>query len=658
MTLPTPTPTLTELYQLERIRHARLLPRQAGVVYIVTRVVDDIEKYDVRTVALDGSGRRTVAMDLDSIGAIEPSPDGALWACIATVDGKPQIAFMNPESGALRPATSLSQGVGGPPAWSPCGQWLAFTAVGEERVAKGPFDPIRTSSMFYKADGVGLAQRKAQDIFVLSREWCEVRRLTHGPASHGGLVWAPVPGVHEIAFSTSMEPEGLAPTFSAGVVNLQGQVRWVRHRSKSFAMGATLSGDGQHLLMAGPPECERMCMPRRLYVAKLADGQNAALESRTEALYRETGTEAANVVLSTQMGWLLRGPVSPAGCDHAFVSTQARGHSAVHRVALSGPESCTAITPADEANFLIDADASHVLTAQTGYNATPDLYVSDHAGKGRTRLTALNDAFLATRALPTVHALNFHAADGTALQAWFIRPAGASGPVPTFVDIHGGPQCAWGPSWYQGAQMLAAQGIATLMPNPRGSNGHGAAFIDAILPLYNEPADADVLAATDEAVRLGLADAERLGVGGVSYGGILSSWIVGHTQRFKCALPEQLICNWISAYGESDAGGSIVQMNFGTDLKTGFQFLWERSSLSHAHKVTTPTLIIQCDNDVRCPLGDAEQFFIALKEAGCTVELMRIPGSSHGGPQLAGITQLSRPRDEAMVDWLRRYLLA
>lgn len=656
MTLP--TPTLTELYQLERIRHARLLPNQAGVVYIVTRVVDDVEKYDVRTVALDGSGTRTVARDLENIGAIEPSPDGALWACIAPFDGKPQIAFMGPGSGALRPATRLAQGVGGPPMWSPSGQWLAFTAIGEERLAQGPFDPVRTSSIFYKYDGAGFAQRQAQDIFVLSRHWCEVRRLTHGPASHGSLVWRPGQGVHEIGFATAMEPDGLEPTFSAGVVDLQGQVRWVRHRAKSLPTGTTLSGDGQHLVLVGAPEGERFCMPRRLYVAKLAEGENARLESRTEALYRETATEASNAVLSTQMGWLLRGPASPAGCDHAFVCTQTGGHSAVHRVALSGPESCTAITPADRANFLIDANASHVLTAQTGYNATPDLYVSDHTGGARTRLTALNDAFLATRALPTVHELNFRAADGTPLQAWFIRPAGARGPVATFVDIHGGPQSAWGPSWYQGAQMLAAQGIATLLPNPRGSSGHGAAFIDAILPRYNQPADANVLAATDEAVRLGLADAERLGVGGVSYGGILSSWIIGHTQRFKCAIPEQLICNWISAYGESDVGGSMVLMSFCTDVKSVFTFLWEQSSLSHAHKVTTPTLILQCENDVRCPMSDAEQFFMALKQAGCTAELMRIPGSSHGGPQVAGVTKLSRPRDEAVIDWLRRHLLA
>jgi dipeptidyl aminopeptidase/acylaminoacyl peptidase len=465
-----------------------------------------------------------------------------------------------------------------------------------------------------------------------------------------------VTGATELSFCTSMEPEGLEPTFSAGVIDLDGRVRWVRRQAEGLVTGASWAGDGERMLLVSAPEGQRQCMPRRLYVAAIAEGEHARLESRTEALYRETGAEAANMILSTQMGWLMREPVSPAGCDHAFVCSQTGGHSAVHRVALSGPESCDSITPAASANFLIDADDSHVLSAATGYNATPDLYVSDHHGERRTRLTALNDAVLSARALPKVHPLDFRSADGAPLQAWFIQPAGANGPVPTFVDIHGGPQCAWGPSWYQGAQMLAAHGIATLMANPRGSNGYGQAHLDAILPLYNQPADADVLAAADEAVRLGLADEGRLGVGGVSYGGILSSWIIGHTNRFKCAIPEQLICNWISAYGESDAGGRIVRMNFGVGVKDGFRFLWEQSSLSHAHKVSTPTLIIQCENDVRCPMGDAEQFFLALKEAGCTVELMRLPGSSHGGPQIAGITRLSRPRDEAVLDWLRRHL--
>ncbi len=651
-----PNLSLTEIYQLERIRHARLLPHGAGAVFIVTRVVDDVEKYDVRTVALDGSGMRTVAKDLDSIGAIAPSPDGQVWACIAPFNGKPQIAFMNPQTGVLRAVTSLPQGAGGAPVWSPCGQWIAFTTIGEERVSKGPFDPIRTSSIFYKADGAGFTQRAAQDIFVMSRQWCEVKRLTHGPASHGSLAWSPVRGVTELCFSTSMEPEGLESTFSAGVIDLEGKVRWVRHKAPGWTPGLTWAGDGERLLLVSAPEGQRMCMPRRLYTARLAEGAGAGLESRTEALFQQTGTEAANAVLSTQMAWLSHGPESPAGCDHAFVCTQTGGHSAVHRVALSGPESCTAITPADSANFLIDANDTHVLTAATGYNATPDLFVSNHQGEGRMRLTALNDAFLSDRALPTVHQIDFKAADGAALQAWFIRPAGASGPVPTFVEVHGGPQCAWGPSWLNTAQVQAGMGIATLLVNPRGSNGYGEDHMNAIFPLYNEPADADVLAATDEVVRLGLADADRLAVGGVSYGGILSSWIIGHTSRFKCAIPEQLICNWISAYGECDAGRGIGRMNFGMGVTEGFQFLWERSSLSHAHKVTTPTLIIQCENDTRCPMGDAEQFFLALKEAGCTVEFMRIPGSSHGGPQVGGITKLSRPRDEAVMDWLTRYL--
>lgn len=648
-----PCPTLTELYQLERLRWARLLPHQAGVVFVISRVVDDVERYDVRTVALDGSNARSVASDLDGCGALSPSPDGSIWAFIGKFEGKPQIGLMSPEDGTVRALTAMPMGVGGAPVWSPCGQWLAFTTVGEERASKGPFDPVRTRSIFHKLDGVGMTQRAVQDIHVVSSDGSQVKRLTHGPASHGALSWSPVLGRTELCFMVGPEANGLEPRMSVGIIDLEGRTRWVKTSSTDMIFNVGFAGDGDRLLLCTPPPGQPLYLPTRLYTQAVG----AEPEVRTEGLTQGTGGHVVNSVLQTQGGLMTKRPLAPAGCDHAFVCTETAGCSAVQRVALSGPESCEPITPTDSGHFLIDADGSHVLTAATDHNTPPELWVCDHQGTGRTRITTLNDAFLATRAWPTVHELHFQAADGAPLQAWLIRPHGASGPVPTYLEIHGGPQCAWGPSWWLPAQMLAAAGIATLLPNPRGSSGYGAAHVAAIFGSFVQPADGDVLAAVDEAVRLGLADQDRLAVGGVSYGGTLTGWLIGQTDRFKCAIPEQLIANLVGFYGTSDAGRSLVQTNFGVSLKDGVDLLWKNSPLAHAHQATTPTLIIQCENDQRCPIGEGEQLFMALKEAGCEVELMRIPGSSHAGPQLAGITKLSRPRDEAVLAWLTTHLL-
>jgi dipeptidyl aminopeptidase/acylaminoacyl peptidase len=217
------------------------------------------------------------------------------------------------------------------------------------------------------------------------------------------------------------EPDSLDPTFSLGVVYLERPVRWVRERALGLVTGAAFAGDGERIFFASAPEGQRICMPRRLYTLRVADRETSTPASRTEALNRQAGAEAANEIQSTRMAWLSRGPVSPAGRDYAFVCAQTGGHSAVHRVALAGAESRVAITSDERASFLVDADGRHVLTAVTDYNATPDLWVTDHRGGGRTRRTALNEAFLSTRALPTVHALDFKSADGVPLQAWFIR---------------------------------------------------------------------------------------------------------------------------------------------------------------------------------------------------------------------------------------------
>ena len=651
-----PSLTLNELYQLERLRWARLLPQLAGVVFVVSRVVDDVEKFDVRCVSLDGNGLRTVASGLDACGGLTPSPDGSVWAFIGKFEGKPQIAFMNPDSGLVRAVTALPQGVGAPPVWSPCGNWLAFTTVGEERLAKGPFDPIRTTSIFHKLDGAGFAQRFSQDIYVISREWCEVKRLTTAPFSYGGLNWSPVNGRTELCFTTGAEPDGLDPLVSAGVIDLNGHIRWVRENTAEMIFSFGFAGDGDRMMLVSPPSGQKLFSPSRLYMVSGTSGPDSAAEVRTENFTQSTGGHVTNNILQTQGSLMTKRPLSPAGKDYAFVCTETAGRSTVQRIALSGQESCIPITPTDSGNFLVDANETHVLTASTDYNSPPDLWVRDHQGNGSRRLTALNDVFLSTHALPTVHELNFAGADGAPLQAWFIQPAGVSAPVPTLLEIHGGPQCAWGPSWWLPAQMLAGIGIATLLPNPRGSSGYGEQHVGAIFGSFVQPADSDLLAAADEAVRLGLADPDRLAVGGVSYGGTSTAWLLGQTARFKCAIPEQLISNLVGFYGTSDVGRSLVQTNFGTNLKDGVDVLWRNSPLAHAHKARTPTLIIQCENDQRCPMGEAEQLFLALREAACTVELLRIPGSSHAGPQVAGITKLSRPRDEAVMNWLTTYL--
>lgn len=646
---------LDDLYALERIREAKLLPGGAGVVFIVSRSANDVETYDVRTAALDGSGMKTVAHGLPACGGLTPSPDGSVWALMSAVEGKPQICFMDPATGAIRPVTALKQGVGSPPQWSPCGQWLAFTAVGEERQAKGPFDPIRTSSLFYKQDGVGFTDRTAQDVFVVSRAWSEVKRLTH---SRSGLVlhgWSPVSGQHTLLIQSVNDSDALDSQHSLGTLNLDGTINWVIERDPEYIFGAQFSGDGQHLVVVMAEPGKAPGVAAHVWTVPLTGG---ARTCRTRGFVEATNGTMLNAVLFSTMTLKGRSPRIQAGQDHAVVNAQIGGFSSLWRVALSGAESCEPISPLDSGHFLIDANADHVLSFHSDHSTPADLWVSAHDGSGPTRLTALHEAALGAFPKPEIRHFTWTAADGTPLEAWMVCPAGATGPVPTVLDIHGGPQCAWGPGFWHFSHVLAARGIATLMPNPRGSSGYDEAFASAIQGSFAQPADTDVLSAVDEAVRLGFADPERLGLAGISYGGYLSSWLLGQTMRFKAAVPEQIISNLISEHGTSDVGREIIRTRFKTNVGGGFEVLWQNSPVAFAHRATTPTLLVQCENDVRCPMGQAEEMFVALREAGCVAEFLRIPGSAHAGPQLSGISALMRARDEPVLEWLTRHLLA
>lgn len=652
-----PRLSLDDLYQMTRLREARLLPAGAGAVYVISRLgPGDVDRFDVRTVALDGSSDRQVASGLPMCVGLRPSPGGDAFALMGLVDGIAQACLMDPATGAVSAVTKLSQGIASPPLWSPCGRWLAFTAVGEERAAKGPYDPVRSASVHYKYDGgIGLVQRRAHDLFVVSRDGHELRRLTRGPYLHTQPMWSPAGG--ELSFMATLDPEGIEFTTSIGIVDLEGRVRWpARGVDDYFFTAPGFSGDGRKVLWGSKPLGTPFGTQARLYAAS-ATGAGTP-EVRTEQLLRQRGGHVSRgALLPMGTGTLFqRQPLSPAGKDYAFVIVEVEGRCVVHRIALSGPESCVPVTPSDSSAYLQDADGAHVLYVSTDFNVPPDLYVEDHEGGDRRRLTRLNDESLASRALPEVQDLRFRSRDGTPVHGWLLRPAGTTGPCPTVMDIHGGPHAAWGRAFNLWAHALAGAGYAVILPNPRGSCGYGDVFGTAIQGCWGEPDGEDLMAAVDEAVRLGVADPERLGVGGVSGGGHLTTWLLGHTDRFKAAIPEQMLTNMISFYGESDIGRLLIKGEFGVTPQDGFELLWKYSPLAYAHRVRTPTLLIQCELDVRCPMGEAEQFFRAIRDAGCTAEFMRIPGSFHAGPQYGGITALARPRDEAALDWFERYL--
>jgi dipeptidyl aminopeptidase/acylaminoacyl peptidase len=330
----------------------------------------------------------------------------------------------------------------------------------------------------------------------------------------------------------------------------------------------------------------------------------------------------------------------------------------IFNVALTGQESWKPVVTGEQANMLLDADfaSQTLLYAISTLNQPCDLYTRALKSGAEKRLTTLNDDVLKEFPQPEVENFRITTSQNAEVEAWLMKPTTGEAPYPTVLYVHGGPYGSFGNIFNFDFQILAAAGFAVLFPNFRGSGGYGADFSKAVTGNWGEVVYADNMAVVDHAIAQGWADADRLGICGYSHGGFASCWTVGHTDRFKAAVPENPVVNWMTAYSVSDAGVSWISEELGGHPHEIPDVYLKMSPIMYAHNCKTPTLLITGEWDFRCPSEEAEQFYGVLKANGCTVEMLRLPNSVHIG-SVIGPVVVRRAQNEALVDWFKRYLV-
>jgi dipeptidyl aminopeptidase/acylaminoacyl peptidase len=269
-----------------------------------------------------------------------------------------------------------------------------------------------------------------------------------------------------------------------------------------------------------------------------------------------------------------------------------------------------------------------------------DLYVADVSGRNERKLTNFNDALWKQLELADVERFSYKSADDWTVDGFLVKPIGwqSGKKYPLILSIHGGPAGMYGVDWFHEFQGYAAKGYAVLYTNPRGSTGYGQKFERGIVGEWGGKDYIDVMKGVDSALeKYPWLDAERMGVTGGSYGGYLTNWIVGHTDRFKAAVTLRSVANFVSDEGTRD-GAFGHTADFGGDLFEKFELYWDRSPLKYAPNVKTPTLILHSDNDFRVPLEQGEQWFRALKKFGVTTEVVMFPRENHN------LTRTGEPR--------------
>jgi dipeptidyl aminopeptidase/acylaminoacyl peptidase len=293
--------------------------------------------------------------------------------------------------------------------------------------------------------------------------------------------------------------------------------------------------------------------------------------------------------------------------------------------------------------------AGGVVAAVVSHDLSAGEVVVLRDGQERT-LTDFGAPLARSASLRPMEELEAAAPDGTPVHGWVIKPAG-TGPFPVVLMVHGGPFAHYGWTLFDEAQVYAGAGYAVLMGNPRGSAGYGESHGRAIVGDFGNLDSQDVLALLDAALEDPDLDGDRVGVMGGSYGGFMTSWLVGHTDRFRAAISERA-CNAFDSFeGASDIGWFFVPMYNGTDRER----VLAQSPLTYAERIRTPMLLIHSEQDWRCPIEQVQRLFVALKQRKVEVELLLFPGEGHELTR-SGLPSHRVARFEAVLDWWQRHL--
>ncbi len=293
------------------------------------------------------------------------------------------------------------------------------------------------------------------------------------------------------------------------------------------------------------------------------------------------------------------------------------------------------------------------LTIPGELHIMPSVYRAD--SKSRI-LAGPSDDLLAKIEMPKTREVWFKAHDGTELQGWIVTPVGFSKKrkYPAILEIHGGPRAQYGFTFFHEMLLLASRGYVVFYTNPRGGTGRGETFADAITGGWGEIDYYDCMAAADYLENLPYVHKRKIGVTGGSYGGYMTNWIIGHTDRFRAAVTQRSVVNLESFFGSSDLGFDLYREFDGMPWKNPENYK-KCSPLTYAKNIRTPLLILHSEQDLRCGIEQAEQFFATLKMMRKTVEFVRFPEEPHG------LSRHGRPdrrvaRLEWILKWFDRYL--
>jgi dipeptidyl aminopeptidase/acylaminoacyl peptidase len=597
-------------------------PDGTQVAHVVSKTDAETKKSSsqIWLAGIDGSNARQVTSTGQRNGSPRWSPDGHTLAFVSDRVEKAGLFLLPMDGGEARELTKSPTSIGDP-VWSADGTCIAFTSIVDpenptaEKPKEGAAPKIRvTSRIDYKQDNRGYLNDVRNQVFVVEVATGETKQVTTEAIDHAFPAWSP--DGKWLAVTVPLR-NGMCSQLE--LVPVHGGEH-IRVGNADGAVGVfTWTPDGRELVFGGEQQLPRNYQPD-FYAVDIATKEVRRI------------TTDLDVVPDAGFPTIM-----PAA--QPLFAPDGRLLFHAYRAGASGIYSLDIRTGAVEriegelelrAGFTSDSQRRYVAQSLAGMDQVGEICVVDVAARERRVITSLSEPVFAETPPARWERFDVTRA-GFTTEAWILKPADfdPSKKYPVVIDIHGGPNGYYGYGWNAVQQLLASNGIVVVYSNPRGSTSYGREFAMQVTKDWGGEDYEDLMAVMDRACQEPYVDETRQGIWGYSYGGYMTAWTIARNHRFKAAVCGAPCFDLESMYGTSDISHTFGPMQWGGAPHEAREWYATHSPSQFAHNTRTPTLIIQGEEDHRCPVGQGEAMFVALKQAGCEVEFARYPGGSH-----------------------------